>query len=173
MALRGIEKLREEGVFKLKKTVPAGRCPVLRCGNPSKPIGSCGLCAKHHQQRWRMRSKKESAYALLKAHAKQRGIDFRISAEYFSGLADALAMFDHTAETRGETPSLDRLDPSLGYVPSNLRVITVSENSKKAARETRLPEHVQAILARKRAQAIKKFEELDRRMNGDPDACPF
>lgn len=169
MALRGIDKLREEGLFKLKKTLVTGRCAVARCCNDSKARQL--LCHKHFQQRWRSRAKKENTYALLKSHAKARGIPFDLSREYFSGLADALAMFDHQAETRGEIPSLDRIDPTLGYVRGNVRVISHSENVVKGNRERYLPEHIQSVLARKRAQAVKNFEDLERRMNGgfDPE----
>lgn len=174
MGLKGIDKLREEGLFPLKKTSKPGTCPVLRCGSPSKQIGSCGLCSKHHQQRWRSMSKRQNAFALLKMHAKGRKIEFTLTAEYFAGFTDAFCMFDRQAGSAAGVLTVDRVDASKGYVAGNLQILTRSQNSAKSCRERFLPEHVQAILERKRAETLQNFEELERRMmsaaerDGDP-----
>lgn len=170
---KAIEKLRESGHFKIKKNILPGRCIVHGCGCDRKSPGH-PLCHKHHQQRFRACRKTENAYSLLKAHAKERGIQFTISAQYFAGLTDALATYDMVAGKPGDVLTIDRIDATKGYIPQNLRVVTKSANSIKSNRERHLPEHVQAILARKRAQTVSKFEELERRMmskaekQGDP-----
>ncbi len=138
-------------LFTLKASPGPGLCPVKGCRH--RKGRKKGLCDKHHQQLWRARNPKDAAYATLKMHAKQRGIEFRLSVEYFAGLTDAYRFFDRETTSHGETLSIDRIDPAKGYVPGNLRVVTVSENVIKGNRERYLPEHVQAILERKRSAA--------------------
>lgn len=118
-----------------------------------------------------MQSPKRSAFATLRDHAKQRGLEFTLTADYLAGLMDAYAYFDHAAESRGEFPSLDRIDSTRGYVPGNLRVITHSQNVVKGNRERHLPAYVQSILDRKRARA-KENPELAGEQVRD-DGCPF
>lgn len=163
VSARAIQKLRESGVFKIKQKIVNGRCAVHGCSNDNKS-GNHPLCQKHHQQRFRACRKTESAFALLRMHARQRGLEFTISAQYFAGLTDAFCMFEHQTAESKEVLTIDRRDASKGYIPGNCTVVTRSANSIKANRERYLPEHVQAILARKRAQTVSKFEELERRM---------
>lgn len=158
----------EEGIFELKKKPGHGLCPVKGCRNDLHPR-KAGLCHRHFQHRWRLRDPKRSAYTLLRDHAKGRGLEFTLSYEYFLGLTDAVAYWDHAAESRGECLSLDRIDATRGYVPGNLRVITISENAAKGARERFLPEVVQSILARKRTRA----KENPHLAVEDEEQCPF
>jgi hypothetical protein len=131
-----------------------------------------GLCFAHYQYRWRMLNPKQSAFAMLRDHAKQRGIEFRLSYDYFLGLCDAYSYFDHSAESFGEFPSIDRIDATKGYLQGNVRVVTVSQNCRKAAKERFLPAHVQAILDRKRARA-KEHPALADEQVPDDSRCPF
>lgn len=119
-----------------------------------------------------MQSPKRSAFSTLRDHAKQRGLEFTVSADYLAGLMDAYAYFDHAAESRGEFPSLDRIDATRGYVPGNLRIVTHSQNVVKGNRERHLPAHVRAILDRKRARAKENPALADEQVPGD-DVCPF
>jgi hypothetical protein len=94
-----------------------------------------------------MKSPKRSAYSTLRDHAKGRGIKFTISYDYFLGLTDGLGYWS------GEgVPTIDRVKATRGYEPGNLTVISLNENVRKGNRERHLPEHVQAILERKRAR---------------------
>lgn len=160
-----------EGLFSLKVKPGAGLCMVKGCRKEGLPR-KVGLCHCHHQYRWRMNSPKKSAYATLRDHARGRGLEFSLSPDYFAGLCDAYAYFDSDAESRGECPSIDRIDPRKGYVPGNVRIVTVSQNSVKAARERHLPGYVQAILDRKRARAKGNPALADEQERGE-DECPF
>lgn len=162
---RGDHRTRHEteGLFVLKAKPGEGFCMVRGCrkeGHSHK----FGLCHGHYQYRWRMLNKKQSAYATLRDHAKQRGIKFTISYDYFLGLTDCAAFWQPSPENFADHVSIDRVDASRGYEPGNLRVISVSENSFKANRERYLPSHVQAILDRKRARVDAWTEESN---------CPF
>ena len=140
-------------------------CMVKGCRNEVGRKDKFSLCHKHYQYRWRMVNRKRSAYTTLRDHAKQRGLKFTISYDYFLGVTDALGYWS------GEgVPTIDRVDPTRGYEPGNITVISMSENVAKGNRERHLPAAVQAILERKRARmsgdAVNPFAR-------DEDACPF
>lgn len=156
-----------EGLFVLKAKPGEGFCCVKGC-RKEEVTGKTGLCHAHHQYRWRMKSKKPSSYHTLKSHALARGLKFTISYDYFLGICDAVAFFDPECESRGEYPSIDRVDPTRGYEPGNIRVISISSNVTKGNKERFLPAHVQSILERKRARAEKKLSP-----GPDADRCPF
>lgn len=165
------ERHLAEGIFDLKGKPGPGMCLVSRCRREAQPK-KAGLCHCHHQYRWRMKSPKKSAYATLRDHAKGRGLAFTISEDYLFGLMDAYAYFDHTAESRGEYPSLDRIDGGKGYEPGNIRIITVSQNVIRNNKERHLPEYVQSVLDRKRTRA-KENAHLAGEVGDEEDNCPF
>lgn len=172
--LTGRAKLEAEGLFTLKKQPGDGMCCVQGCRNRSAPrrkVGATQLCDRHWQQRWRMLNPKRSAYTALRDHAKARGIEFTLTYDYFLGLTDAYGYFEHQADSHGDVLSIDRVDATRGYLPGNVRIVTVSENALKGNRERFLPEHVQAVLDRKRARMTERTEGPDD--PDDPDVCPF
>lgn len=158
-----------ENLFDLKQKAGPGLCGVKGCRRDEERR-KMGLCHCHHQQRWRMKSPKKSAYATLRDHAKARGIGFTISPDYFEGLCDAHARFVHVAETRGEQLTIDRVHAHLPYQKGNLQVMTHSENSAKGNRERFLPAYVQAILDRKRARIQQEEPGFAEK---DENECPF
>lgn len=141
-------------------------CPVFGCRN--KRNGHKTLCAKHYMTWWRHSNPEKAAYANLRHHAGQRGIEFTISYDYWLGLTDGFAYFEHSSDTFGGFLSIDRREASKGYVPGNLRIITVSENVAKGNRERFLPENVQALLERNR---LRLREEPEPEMAEED--CPF
>lgn len=165
---KAIEKLRALGLFELKKVVKPGVCAVKFCTRDSKSPSHV-LCHRHHQIRFRACRKTANAFSLLQMHAEQRGLEFNLSKDYFAGLTDAFCMHDHRAESRKEVMTIDRKDATKGYIRGNLVVITMSENAWKSNVEKRLPEHVLAVLARKRAQVKEKLNRINRAMYGDPE----
>jgi len=176
--LTGRALLESEGLFKLKAKPGPGMCPVKGCTKKSRTgrHACAGLCCKHYQARWRALSPKKSAFATLRDHARERKIPFTICDRYFAGLTDAFCYYSHSASTPGEKLSVDRVRPHLGYIPGNCTIVTVSFNSWKSCRERYLPEHVQAVLERKRERVQEKLMEQSRRMAGkfaDEEACPF
>jgi len=156
-----------EGIFALKKTPGLGKCPVKGCRNPSGKK-KASLCDKHYQYRWRMKTPKRSAYSTLRDHAVGRGIKFTISYDYFLGVTDAFGYWEFEVTELKEQPSIDRRDPTKGYEPGNLVVLTISENSIKGNRERFLPANVQHYLEKKR-----KRMQGDPIPEEDPDRNPF
>ncbi len=159
-------KMLAEGFFQFKKQAGPGLCWVKGCANSAHPNGSC-LCSKHMMQRWRKKNPAEAAYANLKGHARQRRIDFTISKDYWAGLTDGMAYFEPNED---EVATIDRIDPTKGYVPGNLRVISMSLNVAKGNRERHLPEHVQEMLRRSREG---KREAVADHLEDEEDNCPF
>lgn len=164
------ERHLSEGLFTLKQTPGPGLCCVKGCRNASG-VGKAGLCHKHYQHRWRMRSRKSSAFATLRDNAKNRGIEFNLTYDYFLGLTDCAGYWDLHAESRGEWASIDRVDGTKGYVMGNLRIITHAHNAAKSNRERHLPAHVQSIIDRKRARAKENPHLADE--VEDEDVNPF
>lgn len=178
MALRGRALLESEALFKLKAKPGEGMCPVALCKGRSRTgTHACaGLCARHYQARWRALNPKKSVFATLRDHARERKIPFTICERYLAGLTDGFCFYSHSAATPGERLSIDRVRAHLGYVPGNCTIVTVSFNSWKSNRERYLPEHIQAVLERKRELVQEKLMEQSRRMAGkfaDEEACPF
>jgi len=177
--------LLTEGFFEFKKNAGEGLCWVKGCSRNSKS-DRC-LCHMHEMRRWRNKSKRTADYCMLRDHAKARGIVFDITPDYWKGLTDAFGYY-HLRED--EVLSVDRVNPTKGYVEGNLRIVTVSLNSAKSVRERYLPEHVQHMLERKRQQLQQeneKYLDLDPVTDepelwdeadlsyeqGDDDNCPF
>lgn len=161
------ERHEKEGIFTLKAKPGVGICMVKGC---RRDVGrqKFSLCHCHYQHRWRMLNKKRSAYAALRDHARSRGIEFNLSYDYFLGMTDCAAFWCPPPENFGDHVSIDRIDPRKGYIQSNIRVVSVSENCRKAARERYLPNIVQEYLNRKRARAEAKMMEFV-----EKDDCPF
>lgn len=176
----GRAKLESENIFELKLCPGPGLCIVKNCRHKcvkKRWGGNLCLCAKHRQQRWRAKNPKQAAYRALKDHAAARGIPFSLSVEYFMGLTDAVGFWDHGAESRGQTLTLDRIVSSVGYHPGNVRIITVDVNQVKGNKERHLSPQVQAILAKKRARMQAHLDHIDKsfKPEWDPtsDEDPF
>lgn len=120
-----------------KKNIRPGRCPVLRCRNLSVTGKRNGaLCHKHRHYLWRRNHPELNTYHNVKKHAKSRGIPFQLSFPEFMEVC-TLGSYDFVNRPGdyGKYPSIDRINPTKGYVVGNIRVITVSENSIKGNRE--------------------------------------
>lgn len=156
-----------EGFFDFKKSCKEGYCWVRGCSRASRNDRS--LCHMHEMRRWRAKNARTADWCTLRDHARQRKIEFQITLDYWRGLTDAFGFYDASDD---EVLTVDRVDPTKGYVEGNLRVITLSLNSFKSNRERYLPEHVQHILDRRREQMQAendRYLSLDR----DDDDCPF
>jgi hypothetical protein len=139
----------------------------------------------HEMRRWRAKSKRTADFCTLRDHARARGIPFEITPDYWKGLTDAFCFYQLRED---EVLSVDRVDSTKGYVEGNLRIVTISINAAKGAREKYLPEHVQHMLERKRQQAQQEhadhlamdpaepteWDDADLfNQPGEDDNCPF
>jgi hypothetical protein len=142
--------IRESVGYEIKERGRAGVCPVTRCRRSASPR-HCGLCVAHYMLRWRMENPLLAAYNTLRDHAKERRIPFTISFDYFCGVADSMSYAQQRGSFKGML-TIDRVEATAGYVPGNLQVLPVEDNSSKARinREKYLPQAVQDILADRR-----------------------
>jgi hypothetical protein len=157
---RPSQALRLEGFFDFKKTCGVGMCWVRGCSRKSRE-DRC-LCHMHEMRRWRAKNERTADWCTLRDHARGRNIPFAITLDYWRGLTDAFGFYEAKAD---EVLTIDRVDPTNGYVEGNLRVVTVSLNTIKSNRERYLPEHVQHMLDRRRG---KLQEDNARYLGLDP-----
>jgi hypothetical protein len=127
--------LQVEEVFNLTVNKAKGRCPVKFCRNDSKRTHS--LCHKHDMELWRRRNPTKAAYASLKWKAKQRGIEFELTFEEFSQLADAHDYIEGRGREVG-CLHIDRIDAEGSYALHNVQILTATENSSKARYERKV-----------------------------------
>lgn len=106
------------------------KCETRYCRGVATKSGRSPYCAKCRSSRWRAKHPITAHFHDLRNRAKQRGHEFTLT------LAD-YEQFWHSsgyAEKHGKTAaslSIDRIDPSKGYIPGNVRAITLSENSRR------------------------------------------
>ncbi len=172
--LTGRDKLLVEGMFALKENPGPGLCMVAGCRKRHKDprkVGTLLLCSRHWQARWRARNPKQASWRALKDHAKARRIEFTLDFAFFVSLTDAAGYWDQDPASHGDRLSIDRISITGPYSNDNVRVITVSENTAAGNRERFLPEHVQAILARRRGvpQEAWQMDEGKHWLDDDSD----
>lgn len=150
----GRMKLELEAMFVLKANPGPGMCVVRGCREkhvPERKAGKLYLCGGHFQARWRAMNPKQAAYDTLRTHARQRRIGFALTFTRFVEITDAAGFWNRRPED--PTLSIDRIRAAEDYSDDNVQVLTLTDNVVKGNKERWLPEHVQAILARKREQA--------------------
>ncbi len=172
--LTGRDKLLAEGMFDLKASPGPGLCIVAGCRHRFKKCHpGLRLCSRHYQERWRRKNPKQACYRALKDHAVARRIPFTLTLDFFIRITTAAGYWEQDAASHGDRLSVDRIDPTLGYSDSNVQVLTVSENAVKGNRERFLPEHVQAILARRRGVPQEAWQMDEGTHWLDDDGDPF
>lgn len=105
-------------------------CATEFCRNKADRGRYCYKCISRKR---RAKNPMRAAYENLRQNAKRREKEFDLTFEQFSNFA---IKYDYLKGKgrRGESYSIDRIDNSKGYTLSNIRVITLSENSKKGGK---------------------------------------
>lgn len=88
------------------------------------------LCCKHHKREWAKKNPLKYAYDNLRNRTRQRGLPFTITYDWYANFCITTGY----AEGKGgkaESLTLDRIDPTRGYEPDNLQVLTRKDNSEK------------------------------------------
>lgn len=140
--------------FKLVKKAKPGKCPVAGCRNCSRSAGKwlsasprTQLCSKHAMQVWRIECRLKAVFSACKDKARRRGIPWTISEEQFTRFCERNQYLERRGRKVGSF-HIDRRDPLKGYVPGNIRILSVSENCAKAqADKERRAAHVAAKVA--------------------------
>lgn len=101
------------------------KCTTKYCRGKRAPENKC--CHKCIKRRWRANNPERAAYANLKCHAKSRGKLFTLTFEQFLAIVGLQSYVNGKGRER-HCMSVDRIDPALGYVVGNIRIISVSDN---------------------------------------------
>jgi len=118
-------------VSKRAKTKYPHKCATKHCRGLATKSSHSNKCSKCRGRQWRKNHPAKAHYHDLRNRAKQRGHEFTISFEYYHTV---VWLGSGYAEKHGKTKeslSVDRIKNHLGYIPGNLQVMTVSENSRK------------------------------------------
>jgi hypothetical protein len=121
--------------FTLDPRPRPGRCRVKGCRHhvtPGQRRKQGGFCRRCKEDRYKVRHPYTYALNKLRNNARRRGHAFDLTLEEWIMFCDLTGYVD--ARGRGaEDLSIDRIRDSEGYTLSNIRVLTVSENSRRAA----------------------------------------
>lgn len=107
-----------------------GKCIIRGCRN--KSVSGSNLCSKHKHQRRKANDPVGYFFDISKQNAKNRGLEFSITKEYFKSLVDQTDYLKRGGMSNSSL-TLDRIDNSKGYVKGNVQVITFEENREKGA----------------------------------------
>lgn len=102
------------------------KCKTKHCRNTTK--GS--FCTTCHVRNHRKKDPIRYAYQTLKDNSKRRGKEFTLTLEEFKTFCVHTDYITGKGKSK-ESYSIDRVDNTKGYTIDNIRVITLSENSKK------------------------------------------
>lgn len=103
-------------------------CETKYCLNDAQPgRKKCGKCKSRLR---RERNKLTTAYDNLRTNAKRRGIYFGISLEEFKRFCTETGYIELKG-TGALDMTIDRKEPHLGYIYSNMQLLTNAENIKK------------------------------------------
>ena len=126
------KKVNEDDFFEFVKVVRGDFCAVKFCRN--ERMSDRKLCSKHNMQLWRARNPTRNAYNNVRGKAKQRKVEFTLTFEEFCSIDEATGYVSAKGQDM-DSLTLDRIDPNQGYSFENIRVITLSENSRKGCYE--------------------------------------
>lgn len=106
------------------------KCKAERCRHDA---ASAGLCSKHYSKKWRAENPMRSCFLIRRSNAKRRKKIWTLTYIQFIFFANQTGYL-HLTGRRAWQASIDCFDPVVGYTFTNIRSITVSENSQKGNR---------------------------------------
>jgi hypothetical protein len=101
-------------------------CKKITC----KPLKGRKECQTCRVRKWRASNPFLASYNAIKSRALQRGITFELTKEEFKKFCDDTGYLDKKGK-EADSMSIDRIKNGLGYVVGNIRILTLSENSKR------------------------------------------
>jgi hypothetical protein len=132
--------------FTISKNQKPGKCCVSGCLKKER-APKRRLCEKHQKQWWRARNPTRDAYNQIKAHARERRIEFDLTFEELERIIEGTGYANKKGCSKGNL-QIDRLDACKGYTADNIRVLPASHNIAKGNRERRSLRYRIALLTR-------------------------
>ena len=109
---------------------------VRRCATPNCLQDTDSVyCSKCRGFRYRRNHPLKTTHQILKDNAKRRGVYFNLTLQEFKEFCERTNYLEHKGRL-GDDMTIDRIDPTKGYIAGNLQVLTRRENSKKQKRES-------------------------------------
>ena len=106
------------------------KCATRFC---TRKVKAKGLCAKCYNRYQRKNNPIQYAYQTLKDNSKRRGKEFLLTLEEFTQFCIKTEYIKGKGK-KSESYSIDRIDNTKGYIVSNIRILTLSENSRKGTK---------------------------------------
>lgn len=104
------------------------KCIIKGCKREKRKGGKhCNTCSG---RLWRKNNPMRAAYNNLKSNSAKRNIEFNLTFEEFKKFCVKTQYIQGKGRTK-ESYSIDRKEPTIGYVYDNLQILTVSDNAKK------------------------------------------
>lgn len=105
-----------------------GICKSKGCKNPK--VKQRNFCYKCASRKWRADNPLKAAYNALRDNAKRRGKEFDLTLKQFEKFCIKTEYLIGKGKKK-ESYSIDRKDDNKGYTLSNIRILTLSENTLK------------------------------------------
>ena len=111
--------------------------PACKCGSPvgTRKSTKCNRCQRNYLRKWHKANPEKSLLIAARARAKRLGIPFSITLADVVVPAKCPALGCRIVRGIGKptdfSPTIDRLDPTKGYVPGNIAVISHRANRIK------------------------------------------
>lgn len=112
----------------LKQKRKAGLCATPFCRN--KRGEQRRICYKCTKRRYRARHPMKEAFFNLRNNAGKRGHKFTLTFEDFKQFCQDTGYMEKRGRSKTKA-SIDRKDETKGYEPGNIRILTVSQNSRR------------------------------------------
>lgn len=115
-------------MFKVIPNKDKKYCCAYRCFN-LRPQKDC-LCPKHRKRKQKETDPERYAYYVLKCNAKRRGKSVELTLAEFRLFCQQTGYIDGKGRT-SKAMSIDRIDNTLGYSITNIRILSLQNNSAK------------------------------------------
>lgn len=119
-------------MFKIIQTKDPKLCQAYRCKNLRSKKDR--FCPRHRSRYYKETNPVGYTFNLRKQRAKERGHAWELTLEEFREFCIRTGYLDKKGKT-ATSASIDRIDPSRGYALDNIRLLSLSDNSKKQHNE--------------------------------------
>lgn len=124
-------------MFKIIKNKNKNLCVAYRC--PKNKTEKDRFCAKHSKKYQKYKNPYKYTFHQKKYRAKERGISWDLTLEEFIEFCEETNYMELKGKT-GESASIDRKDPKIGYTRENVQILSLANNSKKMHEDNRVDE---------------------------------
>ena len=107
-------------------------CCAYRCSNLKSKKDR--FCPKHRKRYDKEFNTVSYVFNILRSNAKRRGKSFELTLQEFTQFCEETDYINKRGKT-GKSASIDRIDSSKGYHINNIRILSLSENSRKGNKD--------------------------------------